>query len=112
MKTKFKKGQSVAKVIAGAGVQTVTFAKVQKVKGNIGQVCADDDMDEVDNSLRSFNLTTGLAVENWIPGFNSRIVSLEEAKRGLESGYLTLDGGEVAIKTGDTSWAQNQIVDI
>lgn len=95
MKAKFKKGQLVAKVIAGGGFQTVTFAKVQKVNGGIGQVCSDDDMDEVDSSLRSFNLATGLAVENWIPGFNSRIVSLEEAKRGIKSGYLTLDGDEV-----------------
>lgn len=94
MKLKFKKGQLVAKVIAGGGVQTVTFVKVQKVKGKIGQVCADDDMGEVDNPLRSFNLETGLAVENWIPGFNSRIILLDEAKRGLDSGYLTLDDGE------------------
>ena len=88
----FKLKQKVAKVIRiSTFTPTVTFGyTVVKVLKN--KVVAKDDNNDESEKLEF--LMTGNAVENWIPGCMSQIMTIEKAKAQLKTGELALDGGE------------------
>jgi hypothetical protein len=74
----FKKGQKVVRVIYGAGTKTASIVTIGKVSRKKGIVWLDDQDDLSDESPSAYYLDDGLAVRNWITGFSSCLIILEE----------------------------------
>jgi hypothetical protein len=74
-----KKGDKLAKVIEGAGFKTASIVVVTGVK-NHGRNILLNDEDDVASGVSSFNSVTGQAVANYIPGFRSYLMQIEDAK--------------------------------
>jgi len=78
----FEAGQKVVKVITGAGFSTGSYHYVTGANKNKGYVSvADTEGGEPwgHHDIHAYHKETGIAFENNIPGFSSKIVSLEEA---------------------------------
>ena len=73
----FHKGQSVVKVISGAGTETASIQTVCKINKKKGFAYTDPD-DICDDGQNTYRLADGRAHVCWIPGFSHRIIALEE----------------------------------
>ena len=72
-----KKGNKVVKILTGAGCETASIQEVAKVSVKKGLVYTDLDHIE-DDGVSTFRISDGRAVANYISGFSSRLVVLEE----------------------------------
>ena len=73
----FEKGQRVVKLIEGMGTETASIQEVAKINKKKNIVWIGDDYHE-DDGVNAYFLDSGRAVANYIGGFRSRIVTLEE----------------------------------
>lgn len=79
----FKKGQRVVKLIRGGGTETASITKVVAVDKKRG-LCSTDDShvfkasDIEPDGVQTYRTIDGTAMANYIPGFSTRIVILEE----------------------------------
>lgn len=76
-KSDWKKGRQVVKLLSGAGTETATVRTVHKCDSRKGFVYLDAD-DMTDDGPNTYRIATGQANFNWLPGFSSRIVPVEE----------------------------------
>ena len=76
-KSAWKKNRQVVKLLSGAGTETASIRTVHKCDTRKGFVYLDAD-DMTDDGPNTYQIETGRANVNWIPGFSSRIVPVEE----------------------------------
>lgn len=73
-KADFKKGQQVVKIITGGGTETASIQEITKVKGDL--LFLGDDFSP--DAVGAYRISDGRAAANYITGFSSRIVYLEQ----------------------------------
>jgi ribosomal protein S3 len=72
-----KKGDQIVKVLIGGGFETASIATIEKVtKGEIYLEGCDGDYNR--ESVYAYDLATGRACSNYIPGFTARLIILEQ----------------------------------
>ena len=75
----FKKGERVVKIITGGGVETASIQTVEKADKKTKTVWLEGcDGDYNRDSVYAYDQDTGRACQSYIPGFQSRLVYLEE----------------------------------
>lgn len=70
MRSLFKKGQRVVKLLIGAGMETASIQEVEWVRK--------DKVKLVDDEAHEYSSDNGRVLIDYIPGFTSRIVILED----------------------------------
>lgn len=73
----FKKNDKVVKIIIGGGVETASIKVVQAVDKKKGLVFLDSD-DRDPEGVQTYRDSDGRAAADYIPGFTSRLIVLEE----------------------------------
>jgi hypothetical protein len=76
-KNDVKKGSKVVKLLIGGGAETASIQKVEHVDDNTIYLSGCDG-DYNRDSVYAYDLASGRACSNYIPGFTSRLIYLEK----------------------------------
>ncbi len=74
---KVKRGDTIAKVIVGAGCKTASKVEVTGVR-NKGQIILLNGETDIAAGVSSYNAMTRRAVASYIPGFYTYLATIEE----------------------------------